>query len=152
MPSLAWEIVQGNKRAEAAAAAEGVAVSPGKGYINLKGFFVGNAWTDPATDNEGESVLSTQLLNSRADQHPTQLSTVVLPPGLFFVGSAWMRLAVSSRTQYGALASRAFCEQYMDRSSNSRWRDLVLSTQLLDSGLTFCTQFNTALSSPLNLQ
>eukprot|EP00878_Enallax_costatus_P043758 GHUV01051829.1.p1 GENE.GHUV01051829.1~~GHUV01051829.1.p1 ORF type:complete len:335 (-),score=29.80 GHUV01051829.1:524-1528(-) len=53
VPNLAWEIVQGNKRAEAAAAAEGVGVSPGKGYINLKGFFVGNAWTDAYIDNKG---------------------------------------------------------------------------------------------------
>lgn len=29
-------------------------VSPGKGFLNLKGFFVGNAWTDAALDNRGE--------------------------------------------------------------------------------------------------
>lgn len=58
MPNLAWEIIQGNKCAEEAAAAAtasaDVAVSPGKGYINLKGFFVGNAWTDAYIDNKGK--------------------------------------------------------------------------------------------------
>ncbi|KAF6252042.1 peptidase S10, serine carboxypeptidase [Scenedesmus sp. NREL 46B-D3] len=76
VPNLAWEIVLGNKRAQeadtgaesgsasaagaaaeagsaAAAAAAAAGVSPGKGFINLKGFLVGNAWTDPAIDNEG---------------------------------------------------------------------------------------------------
>jgi hypothetical protein len=71
VPNLALEIVHGNKRAPtatataAAAAATGeeagggssaVAASPGKGYLNLKGFFVGNAWTDPAIDNRGGCV------------------------------------------------------------------------------------------------
>jgi serine carboxypeptidase-like clade 2 len=68
VPNLAWEIVLGNKRAQEAAAAATAAtaaaaaataaaaagVSPGKGFINLKGFLVGNAWTDAAIDNEGE--------------------------------------------------------------------------------------------------
>jgi hypothetical protein len=77
VPNLAWEIVLGNRRAQqattaaaptsdlessagansavgtAAAAAAADAVSPGKGFINLKGFLVGNAWTDAAIDNEG---------------------------------------------------------------------------------------------------
>ncbi|WIA18548.1 hypothetical protein OEZ85_009991 [Tetradesmus obliquus] len=70
VPNLAWEIVLGNRRAReaeqgaaaaaaagassaAAAAAAAAGVSPGKGFINLKGFFVGNAWTDAAIDNEG---------------------------------------------------------------------------------------------------
>jgi hypothetical protein len=67
VPNLAWEIVLGNKRAQeaesaagSAAAAAAAAVSPGKGFINLQGFFVGNAWTDPAIDNEG--VLSSMPL------------------------------------------------------------------------------------------
>jgi hypothetical protein len=79
VPNLAWEIVLGNRRAQkaataaaaadsspagadsaaaaaaetGAAAAAAAGVSPGKGFINLKGFLVGNAWTDAAIDNEG---------------------------------------------------------------------------------------------------
>jgi len=77
VPNLALEIVRGNKKAPTAAAAAAAAaaaeesvrgvqsaadsssaigVSPGKGYLNLKGFFVGNAWTDAAIDNRGERV------------------------------------------------------------------------------------------------
>ena len=40
VPNLAWEIVQGNRQDDE---------SP----INLQGFLVGNAWTDPDIDNEG---------------------------------------------------------------------------------------------------
>jgi hypothetical protein len=70
VPGLALEIVRGNKRAAAAAAAQQTqqqtqqtqqqqpqaqqqAVSPGRGTLNLKGFLVGNAWTDAAIDNRG---------------------------------------------------------------------------------------------------
>jgi hypothetical protein len=72
VPNLAWEIVLGNKRAQeaesaaaaaseagtAAAAAAATGVSPGRGFINLKGFFVGNAWTDAAIDNEGMGMVA----------------------------------------------------------------------------------------------
>ena len=77
MPNLAREIVRGNKKPTAAAAAGGgdgssaavvtdssssdssssegsvSAVGRGDGHLNLKGFFVGNAWTDAAIDNRG---------------------------------------------------------------------------------------------------
>jgi uncharacterized membrane protein YgcG len=61
VPNLALEIYKGNKQA-AAAAAGGAAAAAGhfsipgvrEGHINLQGFFVGNAWTDPAIDNLGK--------------------------------------------------------------------------------------------------
>jgi hypothetical protein len=83
VPNLAREIVRGNKKPTAAAAAAGVgdgssaavvtdgsssdssssssegsvlAVGRGDGHLNLKGFFVGNAWTDAAIDNRGASL------------------------------------------------------------------------------------------------
>lgn len=40
MPNLALEVVRGNERAA-------------EPSINLKGFLVGNAWTDPDIDNLG---------------------------------------------------------------------------------------------------
>eukprot|EP00879_Flechtneria_rotunda_P007837 GHRR01008213.1.p2 GENE.GHRR01008213.1~~GHRR01008213.1.p2 ORF type:complete len:332 (+),score=103.32 GHRR01008213.1:244-1239(+) len=76
VPNLAWEIVQGNKRADkqakaaqAAGAAVAAAVSPGKGYINLKGFFVGNAWTDPEIDNKGWLLQFAMAPEQQSAQH-----------------------------------------------------------------------------------
>jgi len=51
--------VRGNKRSAAAAqrgAAPGAEAAAGDARINLKGFLVGNAWTDPQIDNMGALV------------------------------------------------------------------------------------------------
>jgi serine carboxypeptidase-like clade 2 len=69
VPNLALEIVKGNKKVPTMpaagiepATAASAGVSPGRGYLNLKGFFVGNAWTDAAIDNRGECVREQQTM------------------------------------------------------------------------------------------
>lgn len=53
LPTLAWEIVEGNHRATSAVSSGQVSDPFVAGYLNFKGIAVGNPWTDAATDNLG---------------------------------------------------------------------------------------------------
>ena len=50
MPNLASALLDFQKEGTAPRLADGAPA------INLQGFLVGNAWTDPATDNEGRGL------------------------------------------------------------------------------------------------
>lgn len=121
VPNLALEIVRGNMLA-AGGAADADADSSGgggmwRGHINLRGFLVGNAWTDAAIDNEGAlDFWYTHALISRDSRDGIKEHCNFSHIGPLSRGSDAIRLGLEAGLRPGRVAPAALAAAAADGS------------------------------------